>query len=189
MTANRPGGLYAVVIGCLILVGVSIDQITKALAVARLTPGRPVPLVGDVLQLSLFRNPGASFSMGAGLTVVFALLAVAVLVGTLVWVAPKVRCVSWALAVGLGMAGVAGNLVDRLARHPGPFRGYVVDFLALKYFAVFNVADVLLTTAAVLIVVLTVFLRRDFDGRPVGPATKPVAAQQGDAQQEGDEPC
>jgi len=164
---KHSGGKFGVVIGCLILLGVGLDQLTKALAVAYLTPGRPVRLVGDLFQLSLYRNPGASFSMGSQLTVVFSSLAVVVLVGTLVWVVPKVRCWSWVVAVGLGLAGVAGNLGDRLFRQPGPFRGYVVDFLALKYFAVFNVADVLLTSAAVLIVVLSLFLKRDFNGRRV----------------------
>ena len=177
---NRLGGKHTIVIGCLIVVGVGVDQITKALAVARLVPGRPIQLVGDLFQFSLYRNPGASFSMGAGLTLLFTFLAVAVLVGTLAWVVPKVRCWTWAVAVGLGLAGVAGNLIDRLVRAPGPFRGHVVDFLALKHFAVFNVADVLLTSAAGLIVLLTVFFRRDFDGRGLGPRAKPVVTPEGE---------
>ena len=44
----------------------AVDQITKILAVARLTPGRPHSLIGDLLQLHLIRNAGAAFSVATG---------------------------------------------------------------------------------------------------------------------------
>ena len=49
-----------------------------------------------------------------------------------------------------------GNLVDRLFRSPAVLRGHVVDFLQLPYFAIFNVADMCITTSAVLIIYLSV---------------------------------
>jgi len=149
----------------LIVVGVVTDQITKAIAVARLVPGVPIRLVADIFSLELLRNPGAAFSTGTGMTVGFTILALVVLVAVSSFVVPKVRSLAWAAAIGLGMAGVAGNFIDRLVRPPGPFRGYVVDFFSLKYFAVFNVADILLTTAAILIVVFALFVRIDLGGR------------------------
>jgi len=148
----------------LIVGGVALDQITKALAIAWLVPGRPVPIVSDLLQFDLWRNPGAAFSTGAGLTVGFAVLALLVLIAVSVFVLPRVRCLVWAIAIGMGMAGVAGNFIDRLVRPPGPFRGYVIDFFSLKYFAIFNVADILLTAAAVLIVVIALWVRVDLSG-------------------------
>ena len=60
------------------------------------------------------------------------------------------------LALGLLLAGVTGNLVDRLLRSPGPFRGHVVDFLALPHWPVFNVADMCINLAAALFVLLLV---------------------------------
>ena len=42
---------------------------------------------------------------------------------------------------GLLLAGILGNLTDRLIRPPGFMRGHVVDFLQLPNFAIFNVAD------------------------------------------------
>jgi len=166
MTPVREGKQhYWIIIVSIIVVGVVVDQIAKAIAVARLVPGRPVKLVSDIFELLLMRNPGAAFSTGTSLTAVFTVLAIVVLVGVSIWIVPKVRCRIWAVTIGLGMAGVLGNLVDRLVRTPGPFRGYVIDFFALKYFAVFNVADIMLTTAAVLIVVMALFKRIDFDGQ------------------------
>jgi signal peptidase II len=168
MTPGREGKHYWITIVSIIVVGVAIDQIVKAVVVDRLVPGQPVKLVSDIFELLLMRNSGAAFSSGPGLTVVFSILAVVVLVAVAIWIVPKIQCQSWAVAIGLGMAGVAGNLVDRLVRAPGPFRGQVVDFFALKYFAVFNVADVMLTAAAVMIVVFALFKRIDFNGRPIG---------------------
>ena len=66
----------------------------------------------------------------------------------------RVRHRGWAVAFGLLLAGVVGNLTDRLFRVPGPFRGHVVDFLALPHWPIFNVAVVCIDAAGALIVVL-----------------------------------
>jgi signal peptidase II len=111
--------------------------------------------LGGLLTIRLLRNPGAAFSMGEAYTPFFAVLAIAALVGVLGWLAPRVRHAGWAWATGLLLAGISGNLFDRLFREPGPFYGHVVDMFELPHFAVFNVADMCITAAAVLIVWLT----------------------------------
>ena len=58
---------------------------------------------------------------------------------------------AWAVAMGLLLAGVSGNLTDRMLREPGPFRGHVIDFLMLPNWPIFNVADICINTAAGLI--------------------------------------
>ena len=63
------------------------------------------------------------------------------------------RSTFWAVGFGFLLAGVTGNLADRLFRDPGPLRGHVVDFLMLPHWPVFNVADVCINVAAVVIVV------------------------------------
>jgi signal peptidase II len=59
------------------------------------------------------------------------------------------------VAFGLLLAGIAGNLTDRLLREPGPLRGHVVDFLMLPNWPVFNAADMLIDAAVLLIVIQT----------------------------------
>jgi signal peptidase II len=71
-----------------------------------------------------------------------------------VFYARRVRHRGWGLALGLLLAGVTGNLVDRIFRDPAPFRGHVVDFLALPNWPVFNVADMCIDLAAALFVIL-----------------------------------
>lgn len=119
-------------------------------------PGRPpVHLLGDLVELTLTRNPGAAFSTGTSFTAVITVVALvaAVVTGVVIW---RNRSAAWAWALGLLLAGILGNLVDRLFREPGPFRGHVVDFIALPHWPVFNLADVWINIAAVLIVLLAV---------------------------------
>ena len=138
------------------MTGLVLDVVTKIIAVDRLQPLVPVRLLDGLLTLRLIRNPGAAFSSGERLTFVFALAAAAVLVFVLVRLAPRLGHPAWAVALGLLSAGVAGNLVDRLFREPGVLRGHVVDFLQLPYWPIFNVADMCISSAAVLIMVLAV---------------------------------
>jgi signal peptidase II len=128
------------------------DVITKILAVEKLT-GRPdVELIGSFLTLHLVRNPGAAFSTGTRFTV--ALTCLAIVAGcVVVYFGWRARSRLWVLGLGLLLGGVLGNLTDRLFRDPGPFRGHVVDFLRLPNWPVFNVADICINVAAVIIVI------------------------------------
>jgi signal peptidase II len=130
----------------------AVDQLTKWLAVDRLTGHPDKQLVGDVLTLHLTRNAGAAFSTGTGHTEVFALLAAVAAVFVL-WLGRRVRDPWWAVALGLLLAGICGNLTDRLFRSPGVLRGHVVDFLQLPHWPIFNVADICIDVAAALILV------------------------------------
>ncbi len=148
-------------------VAYALDQATKALAVALLAPGEVVPLVGDLLGLRLVRNPGAAFSFASGATWVFTLIAAVVVVAVL-RTARRLGSRAWAWALGLLLAGAAGNLTDRLLRAPGVARGHVVDFLELPNWPIFNIADTAICTAAALVVVLAV-RGVDVDGSRTAP--------------------
>jgi signal peptidase II len=136
------------------LLGIGVDQATKALVVATLEGKPPVRLIGQVLTISVSRNSGAAFSFAPAATVLFSCLAAAV-AAAIVIKAPRLRSPGWAAALGLLLAGSAGNLCDRLLRAPGLGRGAVVDFIDLQHFATFNVADSCLTCGAVLAVLLS----------------------------------
>ncbi len=130
----------------------AVDQFTKWLAVDRLTGKPDKELVGELLMLHLTRNAGAAFSTGTRYTVLFSSLAIVAVVVVL-WFSRRVRNVGWAIAFGLLLAGITGNLTDRLVRSPGVLRGHVVDFLMLPHWPIFNVADICINAAAALILV------------------------------------
>ncbi len=157
---NRYRGLAAV-IG---VSGLVIDQVVKTLAIAKLDPNDPIPLLGGLVTLQLIRNPGAAFSMGESFTVLLTCVAIAALIAVTAWGVPRVRHTGWAVTMGLLLAGIAGNLTDRLFREPGPFQGHVVDFIQLPYFAIFNVADMCITAAAVLVIWLSMISQVGLDG-------------------------
>lgn len=139
------------------------DQVTKQLAVARLTGQPDVPVIGEILQLHLTYNPGAAFSLGTEYTVVISCLAIVASLVVL-WFSRRLADRVWAVALGLTVAGITGNLVDRMTQDPGPFRGEVVDFLMLPNWPVFNIADICINVGIGLVLVQT-FRGIGLDGR------------------------
>ncbi|MGI8645163.1 MAG: signal peptidase II [Nocardioides sp.] len=134
------------------LLAYAVDLLSKIVAVDRLSGRADIELVGEWLQLHLTRNPGAAFSTAETLTPVLSLFAIAAS-GIVVWSARRLGTTAWAVSLGLLLAGIAGNLTDRLFRAPGPLHGHVVDFLMLPNWPVFNIADLCINAGAVLIVV------------------------------------
>lgn len=157
-------------------VGFVLDLLAKNAAIANLDPQHPISLLGGLVTLQLIRNPGAAFSMGESLTVLLTIIAIAALVAVLAMVVPRIRHLGWAVAIGCLLAGIAGNLTDRLFRDPGPFRGHVVDFIQLPNFAIFNVADMFITAAAVVGIWLSMITQVSFNGTRL---KEPVEASDG----------
>jgi len=154
LTRDRTSGPGASRLNLLLGVAVVawlVDLTTKVLAERQLADRGPVDLVGSLLRLNLTRNAGAAFSTGRSMTPVIAVFAVVAFVVVLV-LAARVRTAGWAWALGLLLAGIGGNLTDRIFRQPGPLRGHVIDFLQLPHWPIFNIADICINVAAVLIV-------------------------------------
>ncbi|RNI24446.1 signal peptidase II [Flexivirga caeni] len=147
----------------------TLDQVTKALASAKLDPMRPKHVIGSLLQLHLTNNPGAAFSIATNATWVLTIIASVVILAT-IFIARRLRSKPWACALGLLIGGALGNLTDRFVRPPGGGRGHVVDFLELPHWPIFNVADCCVVTAACLIALLA-FLGIGIDGRRAADRT------------------
>ena len=133
---------------------VGADVASKVAVVAELSMRPPVRLLGGLLTLTLTRNPGAAFSIGTGATVLFTAVAAGVVVA-IARSARRLRSMSWAIALGLLLGGALGNLGDRLFRAPGPLRGYVVDWIRLPHWPVFNLADSAIVVGGALLVLLS----------------------------------
>ncbi|GAA3640229.1 signal peptidase II [Streptomyces sp. S1A] len=143
-------------------VAYALDLVTKILVVEKLEGHDPIEVIGTWLRFQAVRNPGAAFGIGEALTIVFTVIAAAVIV-VIARIARKLYSTPWAIALGLLLGGALGNLTDRVFRSPGVFQGHVVDFIAPAHFAVFNLADSAIVCGGVLIVLLS-FRGLDPDG-------------------------
>ena len=147
--ARRPRTSRPVVVALaavVVVVGFVLDQLSKRWAVDALGGGKQIELF-PTARFALVYNPGVSFGMGAEVGPLLTVGIIALALGLTVWVGWQIRHRASLLQVLLltaVLAGALGNLFDRITRaEDGPLSGHVVDFIAVEWFAVFNVADIL----------------------------------------------
>ncbi|GAA2117463.1 signal peptidase II [Nocardioides bigeumensis] len=162
--AGATGRRYRLIFASVFLTAYAADVLSKVWAVEALET-RTIDVVGEWFQLHLVRNPGAAFSTATSLTPALSTLAIAAACVVL-FVARRVGSTPWAWSLGLLMAGITGNLTDRLFRDPGPMRGHVIDLFMVPNWPVFNVADICINVGAGL-ALLTTFRGFAVDGSRV----------------------
>ncbi|NEX19674.1 lipoprotein signal peptidase [Thiorhodococcus mannitoliphagus] len=150
----------------------ALDQATKWLALAALTPFEVVPVIPN-LNITLMFNTGAAFSFlasaGGWQRWLFAALAIVVtlvLIGWLLRLKQGDRLQALGLALLIG--GAVGNLIDRvLLGHVVDFIQVYLPFIPLDIFnpwPAFNIADSAITLGMVLLILT--MLRADEEPRP-----------------------
>lgn len=137
----------------IVAVVIVLDVLSKAAAVSGLAIGIPRDVVGDAVRLALVYNPGAAFGINFGPSSRWIFLGLTlVALGALAWIYRGTRPGDLArtFAVGLVCGGAVGNLIDRVRSAAG-----VVDFIdvgiGFHRWPTFNVADMAVTTGAVLL--------------------------------------
>lgn len=148
------------ILGLVAVVVIIVDQLTKYWVVSSIRPRiesgeGPIVLLGGFLKLTSAKNTGAAFSIGTGYTWIFSIVAVVVAV-VIVRSSRRLGSVGWAIALGGLLGGLLGNLIDRITREPGPGLGYVVDWIQLPNFAVFNAADSSIVCSSILMIILAI---------------------------------
>jgi signal peptidase II len=131
-----------------------LDLATKLWAVNTLSDRSNIKVIGDFLQLTLVRNPGAAFSVAEGATVFLTLFGFLVM-AVIFYYSTRITSRGWSVVLGLAMGGILGNLVDRIFREPGVFRGHVIDWLQIPNWPVFNIADTAIVAAAAISMILS----------------------------------
>jgi len=127
-------GSYRLLAGAAVGV-LALDQVTKTLASDTLR-GRGIAVLGGAVDLVYTRNTGAAFSLLPGGGLSFAIIAVLVSAGIVLYYRHIVsEPLFFRLALALILGGAVGNLIDRIRL------GYVVDFIDLRWWPVFNIAD------------------------------------------------
>ena len=139
---------------------VILDQLAKNWIDTSFTLGVPVPVVGDLIRITVSHNKGALFGLFQGSAVLFGLASLCV-IGIIVWYQARAgSSLLVSLALGLLIGGALGNLTDRLRL------GFVVDFVDAGIgswrFYTFNVADAAISCSILLLILLALL--------PVRPA-------------------
>jgi signal peptidase II len=141
-------------IGWLILVAaiiIGLDQYTKWLVRSNLLLGEswsPWEWLAPYARIVYWKNTGVAFGLLQGMNLVFIILASIVSLG-IIYYYPTVSKRDWLirLALMLELGGALGNLIDRITI------GYVVDFISVGNFPVFNVADSCITVGVFILLI------------------------------------
>ncbi len=141
-------------IGWLVLVAaiiIVIDQYTKWLVRVNLALGEswsPWEWLAPYARIVYWKNTGVAFGLLQGMNLVFIILASIVSLG-IIYYYPTVSKRDWLirLALMLELGGALGNLIDRITI------GYVVDFVSVGNFPVFNVADSCITVGVFILLI------------------------------------
>ena len=144
MKANSRWSMLAWMTGFTLL-----DQGSKWLAKAYLSPESPVPVIPGVFQLTLAYNTGAAFSLFKSQPQLLSVFT-SILFGVLLCYALMRNYFAKGerLAMALILGGALGNLIDRLTT------GHVTDYfdvIAIHY-PVFNVADSFIFIGVILMI-------------------------------------
>ena len=154
--------IFLIVDVVLILLLIFLDQYTKYLAVIHLQDKPAYNLIEGVLELNFLKNSGAAFGLLQNQKVFFILVAtmILIIIAYVLFRLPdgKKYDIMHILLV-LIASGAAGNMIDRVKQD------YVVDFIyfVIINFPIFNVADIYVTVATFVFVILFLFYYQEND--------------------------
>jgi signal peptidase II len=129
---------------------VILDRVTKLFFSNLLTYGESLPIIRNVVHMTLVHNTGIAFGFFKDQGIVFIVIpviAIFLLVFNIYYYRQNNEALSrvYIVAFSLILGGAIGNLIDRIVY------GYVIDFIDLRVWPVFNIADSAITIGAVMI--------------------------------------
>ena len=131
-----------------------IDQVSKRWAQEILARQGTMGLLDGIVGFRYAENTGAAFSSLSGATVLLSVFSLVVCAAVAVYMLRNPRMpVRMKLPLSMILAGGLGNAIDRICL------GYVIDFIELQFvkFAIFNAADIWITSGAALLFIALLF--------------------------------
>ena len=147
------------------------DQWTKYTVLMHIKPISSIPLIPEVLSFTYHENRGAVWGIMQG-QIPILIVSTVIILSAVIYIffkIPDTKKYIWLRIVAvLITSGAIGNFIDRV------FRQYVVDFIYFELinFPIFNVADIYVTCAAIVLMVLGVFYYKDEDIELIFPSKK-----------------
>lgn len=147
---NQPAKSFTLILLLLALV-IALDQLSKFFIRQSLEIGESLPLIG-FLHITHHVNPGAAFGILGERTALVTLISLCLIVLIAGYLLTHGYKGGSQLGLCLILAGALGNTVDRLRF------GYVIDFIDLRFWPIFNLADSSITAGV--FVILWIILKR-----------------------------
>ncbi len=117
-----------------------LDQLTKFLVLKYIPlegAWEYLPWLAPLFKITFITNTGAAFGMFPQMSTALMFIAAVVIVGiTFFYHLLPTENVWVRVSLGLQLGGAMGNLIDRV------IHGYVVDFVDIGFWPIFNLADV-----------------------------------------------
>ncbi len=135
-----------------VLLVIFTDQISKILVMNNMELGESIPVINNIFHITYIHNPGSAFGLFKFSNKTFIIIGLTIIIFGIFFLYKmakehKLVCFSFIFLLG----GSLGNIIDR-------FRvGSVVDFLDLRIWPIFNIADVALNIGIALLIVHFLF--------------------------------
>jgi len=112
-----------------------------------MTLHQSIPLINNFLHLTYIQNTGAGFGILKGSNTILIFISL-IIIGAILYYFNKItKEKSINLPIALILGGAIGNLIDRI------FLGHVIDFMDLRIWPAFNVADSAITIGAIWLII------------------------------------
>lgn len=149
--------IWEIVLALLLL---AADQISKIYVSAHMSLLESITVIDGFFRITYTHNKGAAWGMLQGLGDVFAIVAIIISVLMIAYLWRNKTLLKWErFSVILIIAGALGNMIDRIRLK------YVVDFMDFIIFGydfpVFNIADSCLTVGVTILVIITLFVKKE----------------------------
>jgi signal peptidase II len=152
-SVQRRRWLVPLVIGVVVVL---YDQLTKRWILDTLGPEpmqRSILLIDNWLAIVYSRNTGIAFGFLQHMSPILTIVSLFISVGAIYVYIVYLPNYSWWVQVSIGLiiGGALGNIIDRI------LLGYVVDFIQVGWWPVFNLADSSITVGATILAVYLMF--------------------------------
>ena len=110
----------------------------------------PIPALGNFFRIIHWKNTGIAFGLFQGNGWILTTVGIVIVIGIILFSAQTAGGPAfWHVAMAMELGGALGNLADRI----NPELGYVVDFIWIGDFPVFNLADAAIVIGAFILVI------------------------------------
>lgn len=110
----------------------------------------PIPAIGSWFRIIHWKNTGIAFGLFQGNGWILTAVGIVIVIGIIIYSSQMSSGPAfWRTAMAMELGGALGNLADRL----NPKLGYVVDFIWIGNFPVFNLADAAIVIGALILVI------------------------------------